>query len=99
MFQNHTLTATLVLATFAFAGSHLNRKQMRQRNAEAEKIGRARIASTYTLSEIEEGKKINTRQYSMHSRSGRPKRNQDRVTCPRGNQGRRVAISRCREQI
>jgi hypothetical protein len=69
MFKKTALTATLVLATFALAGSRLNAQTDSAKSTESEKTAGA-YRLDYTLSEVEEGKKINTRQYSMHSRSG-----------------------------
>ena len=66
MFKTTILTATLVVAAFTSAGVRLNAQTDAVKAADATAVNSYRL--DYTLSELDDGKKINTRQYSMHSR-------------------------------
>jgi len=67
MFRKTVIAATLMAAVFALAGARLSAQADSAKAPDAEKaLSSYRL--DYTLSELDDGKKINTRQYSMHSR-------------------------------
>jgi len=70
MLRKTVLSITLMLAAFALGTAPSGAAQAdTAKNPEAE-VTRSAYRLDYTMSELEEGKKINSRQYSMNSRSG-----------------------------
>ena len=70
MLRKSVLATTMMMAALALAMVQLGAAQAdATKSPEAEKAAGA-YRLDYTLSELEDGKKINSRQYSMNSRSG-----------------------------
>ena len=68
MIKEIVLTATLMLTPLAVGPLKLNAQQPEFAKAPEVEKALSSYRLDYTLSELDDGKKINTRQYSMHSR-------------------------------
>jgi hypothetical protein len=68
MLKKTALTAALILTLLAFGTAKLTAQQPEPARAPEVEKALSSYRLDYTLSELDDGKKINTRQYSMHSR-------------------------------
>ncbi len=68
MLKKTILTLTLILMVLALGAARLNAQQPEFAKAPEVEKALSSYRLDYTLNELDDGKKINTRQYSMHSR-------------------------------